>query len=731
MALQELPNITCSLSVGANAYIYNFSYSYEPQQGVRLTVFFVNPLGKYNTSNLLSATTPSIITMGSSFFKAYPISFKENKTSGQRTLQVSFVDDTFKLNNYYVTLKGQGCGPNIFELGKPIDNGTVVLDETQQKIQDLTRFPDLEYGFDDFLVVLRSVFPISSDAYYDSSVTKNFVGSFLEVLNSWCSYFNMVYFFENGILRITSPSSLALTFPAVPVDAISENREESLDGTFTKTVSSYFRQEGGQFTIPNNNANTDSNSSLITYVTAYPVGAEYNLPQTEVDLNQVAAAMYGQRYWFLHNYAQGTAKTECGWVPTNIYNESLKGKSIRESVEVILNGKSGGVASFDTDFFNERFAFYKEYGERIAGRYYLSYPRNNIEQDQSYSWYDQSTTENFLLSALTDPVSVQYYLNGITSSNGTIPNTEINKFYGGINANGNRIYYYDSRKIDFSTIFALTDAQKNLAEQLFLSLTQGSFGSSSLDFSEISPSVEYVVYADQIIQFFADDNTGTFLPPITDEQINSLKPAYESILLKGVKQSSLVTQNDGGVDIITNEGPVVVSNSSTIKTQEGSSQIVYYSKFEKCVSESSPETNSGNVLRHTFVPRQISADIPVSFSAANASSSTYSLKRDLTYVNKYSSSELLRVLAMAQTIPFRSLSFSMNYLSPLLNLTNCVSQGLSSFDIEIGDSGMIATYTFSNAVLRVPTSEAFIEKLENNMKPSWTRQYHPQKTIGN
>lgn len=732
MAIHPLPRISCSLLVGPNAYIYNFSYSYVPQDGVTMSLYFVNELGEYNTGGIISMTNPVSITIDGVPFNMYALRFEKSADSKARTIRVDFIDETFNLSNYHVALTGQGCGTNVYQLGTPVDSRTVQeraqgTNATQRKIQDLTQFPDLEYTFDEFLNVVQQIFPTEITGFYDPTITKGFVGSFREVLGAWCSYFNLIYYFENNVLKITSPNALVLIFPQVPIDAISSRYSESFENTFTKTACTYFKQEGGQLSVPSQSAATDANSSITTNVTLYPIGYEQNLPQTTVDLYQVAAAMYGQQYWFLYNYAQGTAGTECGWTAIQL-KDVPDNTSIRTTLNALIRDGAGGVATFDTDLFNERYAFYRQYGEHIAGRYYLSQKRGDIEQDQSYSWYDNSTTVNFTVSQLTNPVSIDYYQEGVTSADGIVPNTQINAFYNGVNANGNRLIYVDNQKRDLQTSFALGESSTNLISQQFAALTQGSFGSVALDYSEIGSKAEYIAFQDQSVLFTTNANEGQ-IPALSIDQINLFKPRFTTFNLKGVKKNALVdTVPDQTLNVLTTDGPVIISNTSTLKSREGSNILVYYSKYQKCLSESSPEV--GSAFRHVYIPRQVSADIPVQFSSSKLSKSIYSLKRDLTFVNKYASSEILKTLATAQLETTKTLTFSLNYISPEISLTDFVSRGLSSFNIELSDQGMTATYVFSNSVLRVPSTEAFIEKLENNMKNSWVRKYNPEQSIG-
>lgn len=732
MALKKIPRITCGLYAGQNSYIYQFSYNYVPRDGVRISLYFTNSSGIYpNPSTICNTKVPVFIIIGGNVFKMYPVRAHRRISSTVRTIQIDFIDSTFILNNHHVVLTGRGCGTNVHQLGKPINqtitgetssNSWKTSSEFTNKVKEFTQFPDLEYSFDDFLQELRNVFSVSISGYYDPTITKSFVGTFREVLDAWCTYFNLSYYFEQDILKIINVQTFQLTFPSIPLDAIEYEESEDLSNTFSKTVYSYFAQEGGQKNI----AFTD-NANVSSIITLYPIGYEYNLDQQQVDLNQVAAAQYGQYYWFLYNYVNGTVSNECGW--TSISTTELPPSNLANSIAALIP-TNGGIASFDVDKFNQRYQFYRQYGEQLAGRYYLSPQQNDILVLQQYQWFDAGNLVADLNSSnFNNPVSIEYFQEGVTDTDGMIPGTQINKYFLGIRANGNRLIYKDNRVVDLNSAFTLTDAEAQLINTLFQALTQGSFGSEFMDYSELNTNARYVIFQNQNITFGGISNVNS-LPAISADQINLFKPIFSSFAIQGVK--SVAINNTGtnkDIKFISTDSESFITNVDTVKTNTDSGFTVYYSKFEKCVSESSIVANPAKILGHVAIQRQASIDIPVTFSSSKSSKDGYTIKRDLSYINQYINSGILRNLAIAQQKPSKTLSFSLPYINDSIISSNFITIGLSSMSVEIGSDSMTVTYSFSNELLRVPISQAFIEKLESNMKNSWIRKYNPPETL--
>ena len=150
--MRRLETVSCSLNLGL---IYSLNYSYSPQNGISMTLFFVNESGEYNPPQLLPMNKANI-KIGFASFALYPKSYKISKSAGRRVISVDFVDETFMLDNYYIVLTGRGCGENVFELGAPVDKRTIqqkldaALDKDAERIKEFTQFPDLEYRLKKF-----------------------------------------------------------------------------------------------------------------------------------------------------------------------------------------------------------------------------------------------------------------------------------------------------------------------------------------------------------------------------------------------------------------------------------------------------------------------------------------------------------------------------------------------------------------------------------------------------
>ncbi len=106
-----------------------------------MTLFFVNQQGVYTKPQLLPLQK-EFIRIGPAQFTMYPVSSSLQMRSGRRVIAVDFVDEFFKLNNYYVVLTGRGCGTNVFQLGSSVDTRTNAekladaLDPEAQQIAD-------------------------------------------------------------------------------------------------------------------------------------------------------------------------------------------------------------------------------------------------------------------------------------------------------------------------------------------------------------------------------------------------------------------------------------------------------------------------------------------------------------------------------------------------------------------------------------------------------------------
>lgn len=713
--MRTIEQVSCSLNLGL---IYSVSYSWSPKDGCSITVFFVNQNGTYQKPTYLQK---AFIRLGTASFSMYVVGSKISLASGRRVMQVSFQDDTFQLDKYLVVLTGRGCGLNVFPLGTPVDSRTDAqkqadaLDPTAQQIAEFTQFPDLQYSFNDFLSILRTKFNVQIGAPFNVSVTNAYTGTFRDVLEQWCSFFNISYFFENGIIKIFNPVTLTINLPTQPIDAIEYEDEEDARDTYGKTCFNWFQQEGGQFSL---NQTSDQNGDLLVRAnTLYPIGFEFNLPQINMDLNQVAAAQYGQEFWFLYNYVKGSTATECGWNPLTPTTAQ------QASIITSLNTIGARAVLQDTAVYQNRFEAYQTYGQSMAGRWYLSNRLETLAIDKNYTWFDESQGQIVTFTNVDDKSMNLDFLTPIGDGVNVIPGTTINSFYSGINYVGNRIAYKDDTPIggtfDLGTI---------PVGQTFEALTTVG-GAQSFDFS----SFDTVATGTNVVLAY---NTNVTIPQsiatliaTIPTQVSGFQPRFTSIPIKGITQLDYSTLKSSqtepsGVQIVTdNSGPNVTSNTAVIKTQKDGAYTVYYDKFSQCASAASTNVYYG----HKFDPRQISSDTALSFSFSKAANNTYSIDRDYTTINALVNNPLLPTLAQPRSFVTRRISFSVNYFRSVP--VNFLTNGLVGLTVSVAGDGVVCSYTFSNEVLQVPYPETRYNQLDQQIRNSWIRQYRPNQVI--
>ncbi len=740
MALRRLPNVSCGLNIGQ---IYNLSYNYTPQEGVRISISFVKQDGNY-PNLLLQPMTRTSIQIGTALFSMFPISYTIKKGPGSRFMTVEFVDDTFRLDNYYVALTGRGCGEGVFELGTPVDNRTLdqklagSLDDNAETVRNFTQFPDLQYTFAQFLAVLGSQFSINVNALYNTTFTKDFTGTFRTVLNDWCSFYNLSYYFENGTLKIFDPTRLTITLPTQPADAIEYDYSESVESTYSKTAFAYFEKEGGQFTV------NDVTGGSLTTAVMYPVDSQIQIAnlQQQMPMDQVVAAQYGKAFWFLYNYSRGTAAAECGWEEVPVPSVLVAPLAALRPDQT--NGYVGPakLAKIDSKLFDQKFQAYYEYGQKIAGRYYISDLRYNLTNDQQIQWFN--STDVSIVDYASDfakgyQVSPQYISENKANSgdSATVDGTIINDTFAGIKYTDERMLWIDDKFNPSSLLPVQTENFKSTVEKIFNNLFSGLDGGQSLDVSSLGNQkyapffnidlfIATNIYEDILLAFNA-----------ISDQVDLFKYRYTSLSFTGMNQVALTSiraANAQGntITIVNNTNNSVTGNTGIIRAINEGNRIVYYDKYSRCASASSG-TNASN-FRRLFSQVSVPYDIPVTFTYQNSGGNGYRINRDLTAVNNIVNSSLLQTVAQQRSFTTKRVTMTLNYFYslPASFLTN----GLVSMDLEIGEGGVNASYTFSNDVLQVPyqdregnISQAFSDQLRASMPNSWIRTYNPSQVI--
>lgn len=723
MAIRSLSQVSCSVNLG---YIYSVSYSYSPDSGAAITLFFVNQSGTYSRPAYMQK---AFIRIGTATFSMYVVSSDIQLSDGRRVMAVDFVDDTFLLDNYQVVLTGKGCGYNVYPLGVPVDHRTSeqkqadALDPVAQQVAAFTTFQDIEYGFNDFLDILRSKFSVQISASFDTAITNTFMGTFRSVLNEWCSLFNFAWFIENSIIKIFNPVTLTIALPTQPADAIEFSDLEDVRSTYGKTVYNWFQQEGGEF--PLNQTSNQNGDLLVRTNTLFPAGYEFNLPQTSVDLNQVVAAQFGESFWFLYNYVLGTTAANCGWSPLTSGPPTQATASIIQSVYQAANGQ-GRIAVVNDTKMQQQFEVYANYAA-IAGRYYLSNELDQLAIDQGYTWFDESQGSIFSFTDVDDKAMNLRFVTPVTQGINAVEGTYINPLYSGINYVGNRVVYKDEAMSSQSYVLppTLQGTVNSTYESLF-----SMPGSDAMDFNSQLASVytgnnSYVAY-----------NAGVGIPQgivsfcnTIPNMISGFQPRFTSIPIKGIRYSDYATlkasqSEQTGVQIINgNAGGNVVSNTAVIKTLKNGAYTVYYDKYSQCASADS----TGPYFQHRFEPRQISVDNAIQFTFNKTAGNVYQINRDLSQINSLVNNPLLPTLAQPRSFPTRKVTFTLNYFYAVP--VNFLTNGLVGLNVSIGDNGVTASYTYSNEVLEVPYPEDQFAIYEQRIKNSAVRHYTPTTVI--
>ncbi len=723
MAIRALDSVSCSLNLGLP---YSFDYNWTPENGTTITVFFVNKEGVY-TAPTLSIKNKASLKIGPASFALYPVEYEEGYAAGRRVISVKFVDETFALNNYYIAMPGRGMGDTgkgsgVYELGDPVDPRTLTqklataLDTQEVQINEITRFPDYEYNFNQFVAIVKQRFNVKLLAKVNTNIYRDFVGTFKDVLTQWCNYFDISYFFENGVLTIFDPTTLSITLPDAPADALSYTKRVSIENTYSKALANYFQEEGHPFGF----------SPAVTVTqTLYPIGYEFNLPQVTVDLNQVVAAAYGQQFWFLYNYYNGTATQECGWTQLSLTDLQALGMTAGASAGVYQSSQAigGQIAVVNEDYFNKRFQMYSQYGQNIAGRYYLSNEiGNTLESYANYTWFDETGGQVFIFEDSENKIVNPQTLSQKIGVDAIIPGTQINDQFPGINYTGNRFYIFDNRLIDMAANFALSTTTKGEIDAAYTQIFNGTNGTSGMSFDEITVKKNYFIWTKVAAPLSVTDLINTL-----NKKYPLFQPRFTSFPIKGTTHSNFANRqalknNRASVETITSQqGDIILKNTSVFTPLRQGSELSFLSKNTKV--NASAAANTG--FKRKFLPKRLSTEVQIDLNVANTTglnnylaTRTYTgLSRDLDPANIIA---LNNAAAFFQT----DVSFSLNYFYniPQSFLTN----GLVGMAVSVGDGGISASYSFSNSVLDVPKlTEANdkMSKLDQYMKNSWLSRY--------
>ena len=723
--MRKLENVSCSLNLGL---IYSLDYSYSPEDGINITIFFVNQTGDYQELKMLPMQKATI-KIGNTTFSLYPKSYKISKADGRKVMSVDFVDETFMLQNYFVVLRGRGCGKNIFEIGAVVDQRTDEqkradsLDPTAQRVKEFSQFYDLEYTFDDFLLILRKKFSVAVDTDFDFRIKKDYVGTFRDVLDSWCTFYNLAYYFENSQIKIYDPTKLTVVLPkqqAVP-DAISYEFSEDIDSTFGKTVSRYYQEEGGEAQFRN---------GLIETATLFPIGYEFNLDQNIPDLKQVAAAMYGQNFWFLYNLYNDTL-FECGWTYAGAY---------------------GGyyVAEVDEEKFNEKFQAYAQYGKSIAGRWYLSNRMDSLDIAAETTWFSEADGQIFIFdSELGQQRKIQpILLESPTLDTAVIDKTYINQYFQGIKYTGKRMAFVDEQgPTGFDAAFILSDEiEKQLDVTTKEVFPDGAASLSLTGWTGLQAGKNYRVYKNLSI---AQTLTNIFTQIKDGQKDIYLKPRYASYPMKGSRKKDEINKEDtedaaddlrpksNGTKFETNQARQNFAttranrqetnnnkiNQGLVRVKKDGTYTVYYDKVSKCASRAT----EGDYYMHKFDIERVSNDNAIKFKFLGEDTK-YTFERDYSFIDAILEDKGLDSLAEARTFTRKTVTFTTNYYYAIP--LNFLSNGLIGIQMSFDGNGLSCTYTFSNSVMEPPRRKRDEQNWIKNFLPNFLyRKYNVKDVI--
>jgi hypothetical protein len=696
-------------------------------------VYFVNREGRYTKPTLLPLTKAQI-QIGQNYFNMYPVDYEIESDSGRRIIWVEFEDEFLFLEHYYVALPGRGCGTNIYTLGTPVDTRSIEqkmadsLDPVATKIEQLTQFPDYAYTFNDFLDLLRVKFNVQVSASFDSTYKRDFEGSFISVLSDWCDLYNISFFFENGIIKVFDPTTLTITLPTQTSEMLSFSEGESARDTYGKTVSNWFQQDGDQYSL--SQAGSDSSGPLYVRAdTLYPAGYEFNLYQPTMDANQVAAAQYGPQFWFLYNYYYGSVADNCGWSPIQPSATLDISQSVAALTPGVPSAQMARIAVVNTDAQEAKYQAFYEYGKNIAGRYYLSNRKDTLATERNFTWFDESEGQIFDFSDVDDKAMNLEFLTPVGAGNNSIDGTVINEYYPGVNYVGNRMVYKDTAPMP-SGAFVLEGGLQALVASTYQTIYSVKAG-GSVDFNtELAARYSgYNTYVAYIPWVTVPQELVTKFQEIPTEAKQFLSPRFPAVPIKGVSSQdysaikSSQTESEE-VEIVNNSvGPGVISNTSVIKTERQGSYTVYYDKYSKCASASTPDS----YYAFRFAPQQVSTDNQFGITFEKQASNTYALNRNYGVIDALVNNPLLPTLAQPRTFTTKRVSYTKNYFDTIP--TDFLSKGLVGMSMSISDNGTSASYTYSNEVLRLPDRSSEFANLQQAMKNSWIRTYRPNKTI--
>lgn len=275
--------------VGGVSYpFYSVDFSGGGSEPSKMTISFVNEGGKYVMPEL-SSVAPVTITIGGFFsFTGYAVSASKREGVSGKFLEVTYVDSSIILDEYFVGLKGKhgagftsevsGAWDKLILVGTEIDpcngNDTVVdlcspcvAEDTS--INDLDcaknrqyKILDVDYSLQELLSELSKFIPIKNiPGIVGTNYRAQYTGSVREVLNSWASDYGWTFFWDgDGVSFVDLSNGIQIRDAGVESGCSLEEKVESIsiEENQAQVNIAYFGQDGELKDYPCANKNTES-----------------------------------------------------------------------------------------------------------------------------------------------------------------------------------------------------------------------------------------------------------------------------------------------------------------------------------------------------------------------------------------------------------------------------------------------------------------------------------------
>ena len=347
MAITNVPEIS-GPSFGGVIYGLSLNQGYSSQAS-KLVLDIVNTDGDYNLPTL---NTPATITFGNLKFNGVVWSYNLKESSGEKTLQVTLIDNSVVLDRYHVLLWKRGFLDE-YGVDNPItkefdfsdettllpsksDNGVIFVEQrlgsasVTRQSKSLGRtgrilnnlilvgeekfantdcdIPDTHYSFDHLRHTIGAI--VQGSFPEDGNFKSSHEGKLREVLSSWANDLGYDYYWDystNRIVFFDISKGVSQNLPDLFSDnIISKNISQSMEGTF--------RQYGIGYTqVPKPNVKTLTRQSSITYL----------LPESPLPLSYFASTVGGRTYESKRG-TWGDDRTEPQFIQTGLIGYSSR-----------------------------------------------------------------------------------------------------------------------------------------------------------------------------------------------------------------------------------------------------------------------------------------------------------------------------------------------------------------------------------------------------------------------